>query len=211
MDTNGKVVADPIYDDIFTVTGRLIPVMRNGKWGYEDSKGKEVIPCEFEPIVRVSYGEWRNDNYFDTYGNNRPNAVRDNYVVVKKNGKYGVLDLNGNVVIPFEYEAMSYYLSNSFIMRKGDKWYVKRIKESMEEVEMPLLRKEKEKQSINSYYTPTEEELDKILKEIDELPFVNGKYSPGKHTSIRNVSLLLVGTMKRCLKLIFWKMTKNIR
>ena len=63
--------------------------MENGKWGFINEQGKEAIA----PIY----------DHDDVYGaGDCPNFI-DGYAAVKLNGKYGLIDMQGKTVLPFEY------------------------------------------------------------------------------------------------------------
>lgn len=69
------------YDSAEDYYNGLALVKRDGKYGYIDYNGKEVIPLEFE------------------FANNFTNK----YSKVKKDGKWGYIDTTGNAIIPIEY------------------------------------------------------------------------------------------------------------
>lgn len=64
----------------------LISVRKNGKLGYINTKGEMVIPCEYEHTPYID-----NDN--------------GRGFILKKNGKYGVLDYDGTVIWPFDSDS----------------------------------------------------------------------------------------------------------
>ncbi len=88
----GKVIIPCLYEHIFMLFDKEL-----GRYGvklqkeegdkelsgvYEEKNWKEIVPVEYESI-------YRRDNM--TYG-------------CKKNGKEGILDINGNIIIPVEYK-----------------------------------------------------------------------------------------------------------
>ena len=76
----------------------LVKVQRNGKWGYVDKSGSEIIPCEWDAI----------DNCTDCVA------------VVKKNRNYGLINKNNELVLPCEYtEAIKIAEYNCFAFFKG--------------------------------------------------------------------------------------------
>ena len=60
----------------------LYRVCREGKWGYIDKTGREVIPCKYDDASSFSEG----------------------LAKVKKSGKYGFIDKTGREVVPFIYD-----------------------------------------------------------------------------------------------------------
>ncbi len=87
------------YDDMFyDVKSGLIQVQQNVTDdlvhnGFFDTSGKEVIPCIYDGLL-VTEGY----NY---------DFVSEGLITLKKDGKWGVLNTKGEVVIPFEYEHLS--------------------------------------------------------------------------------------------------------
>jgi hypothetical protein len=69
------------YIDIVP-TNTLFAKKLNGKWGFVDSKGNNVIDYKYENVTEQN----------------------GNYVGVKLNGKWGVLDIKGNEVVEPKYE-----------------------------------------------------------------------------------------------------------
>lgn len=63
----------------------LLPVKRDGLWGFVNASGELVIPCEWE--------DYR-----------APNAGK---IAVQKDGLWGCIDLAGNVLIEPEWEHLS--------------------------------------------------------------------------------------------------------
>lgn len=76
------------FEKLGTYSEGMALVQRNGKWGYINAMGNEVIPCQFEG---EEYGGW---------GHN----FSDGYAVVVIDGKHGYIDRSGNVVIAPIYE-----------------------------------------------------------------------------------------------------------
>ncbi len=89
IDSRGKRVTD-LSDyqsaDGNKIAGGLIPVQRNGRVGYVNLQGREVIPAIYDRL-RESEG-WA-----------RP--VSEGRIVVKSNGQYGVISTTNQTVVPF--------------------------------------------------------------------------------------------------------------
>ena len=62
-------------------------------FGYVDDAGKMVIPAIYEHAYCFTYG----------------------FAIVKKNDKWGAIDTNGKVVIPFKYDGLRNVLSASVL------------------------------------------------------------------------------------------------
>lgn len=83
---SGTYVLKPIYDSVDRQEHAL-RVCLNGKCGYIDNETHEVIM----PLI-----------YDDKYS-----YFRNGLVILVLNGKAGVIDQKGNIVIPFEYDKIS--------------------------------------------------------------------------------------------------------
>ena len=70
------------YDEAYSFRDGLAPVKLNGKYGFIDKTGSEVIPLIYEGASTFSEG----------------------LAVVKTNGKYGFIDKKGKLVIPAKFE-----------------------------------------------------------------------------------------------------------
>ncbi len=104
----GKIT-DPVYDMGVGYTYDLIAVCKNGLWGYVNEEGKEVIPCQYLPV----YTYKSNEVAFPAY---------DGLIAVKnQDGKFGVLDYNGNELLPFEYDYAVIY-NKAALVKKGKEW-----------------------------------------------------------------------------------------
>lgn len=89
IDSRGKRAADlSRYQraDANKIAGGLIPVQRNGSVGYVNMQGREVVPAIYDMLNESS-------------GWARPAA--DGRIIVKKAGKYGVIDTANRVIVPF--------------------------------------------------------------------------------------------------------------
>ncbi|MDR0561008.1 MAG: WG repeat-containing protein [Prevotellaceae bacterium] len=74
--------------------------IKNGKKGFIYENGEELFPCVFDSIVNVQGGNPNNENnsYFTySYDNNH-------YAKVKKDGKWGIVTIDGKVVVSYMYD-----------------------------------------------------------------------------------------------------------
>ena len=77
-------------------------VRANGKIGFLDRNGKELFPCIFDSIVDVKGsgmpdGKWAHAYFTSSYDGNR-------YAKVKKDGKWGLITINGEIAISCIYD-----------------------------------------------------------------------------------------------------------
>ncbi|PNK61753.1 hypothetical protein A6J60_000780 [Psychrobacter sp. FDAARGOS_221] len=113
INNQGRPVADLTrYDrvDVSKLKDGVIPVQRYGKVGYINLSGREVIPPVYDAITNDS----------QTSGWSR--ASSSNRIVVKKGGKFGVIDTNNRVVVPFSasYQTISDYNGNLASARRNN-------------------------------------------------------------------------------------------
>jgi hypothetical protein len=79
-------------------------VVQKNKVGFQDLKEKKlVIPCEYEDAETYAVG---------------------NNIAVKKNGKWGLINENNKVLIPFEYEMIYSTCDQTTSAKKNGKWGV---------------------------------------------------------------------------------------
>lgn len=98
---------------------------KDGKWGYvSQEKDKKVIPYEYEKVNDyASPLEYTGSDYC------RP--VTDGHVAVKKNGMMGIINLENEVVAPFEYSVIMPGKNGVYIACKNDTWGVILIGDAM--------------------------------------------------------------------------------
>lgn len=136
IDTAGKIIAAPVYDEVKPFVNGLAAVRHNGYWGYIDKTGKEIIPTKYlsagsfspEGLACVSVepekktGEETHVGYQDPFygyidkkGNwaikPKFTEARDfsgGYAVVSTDyEKSGYIDKTGKFIIPPKYDYAS--------------------------------------------------------------------------------------------------------
>lgn len=139
--TNNHPVTEFIYDSATTFSDGLIAVEKDGKWGYVDSTGKEVIPCEYDGFRTTEYyyeynirhtGELYPDYWPEEMVNEYIEnwlkwrfaaACTDGYVVLLKDGQYALYSSNYEEIIPFgEYEGLSEVSNGRLFAKKDGAW-----------------------------------------------------------------------------------------
>lgn len=110
IDRKGKQKVDlRRYKQVATyqISEGLMPVQRGNKLGYVNMYGKEVIPTRYD-ILRNEVGSagWAR-------------AARNGRIVVKKNGKYGVITTTNRVIVPFssKYAMIEDYRSGKTVAK----------------------------------------------------------------------------------------------
>ncbi len=104
MNFQGEILLPFKYDMIFNEEKKehVFMAQIGEKWGLIDcSKGKEILPCEYE-MIRLGYiREWTLAGY-------EYNELTNHLIAVKNNGRWGFVDMSGKLVIPFKYEDGEY-------------------------------------------------------------------------------------------------------
>jgi hypothetical protein len=80
----------PVYNGGTSYSGDINLVRQNGKIGFVDERGKEIIPCVYDSIVSTNC-DW--SPYFDNI-----------YAKVQQSSKWGIINRNGDMIIPCIYE-----------------------------------------------------------------------------------------------------------
>ena len=109
INDSGRTILYLEYDDIGIESSRFpedaiknqyilydayIPVMRAQKWGIMDKNGNTIIPLEYDSLGCTKSGSSSSSEYNSTILIPEYNAI-----VVSQNGKYGLVDVRGNVIM----------------------------------------------------------------------------------------------------------------
>lgn len=121
-----KLITDFIYEDMGSYSDGLIAVKKEGKWGYINENGEEIIPCEYDDSWNYFTGKYN----FNDYGNDLDftdfaYGASDGYVNLKHGDTWLLVDTKGNTVIPeytFE-KILPVYEDKCFVLKDG-KWGV---------------------------------------------------------------------------------------
>ena len=152
------------YKDAYLV------VDENGLYGIINVTGNKVLDNKYKEIKYLSsldvYGVKENDNLelINTKGEVLQTSEGEEYlfikgenVIVKKDNKYGIETLEGQSVIPCEYDELSYAFSIYYIAKKDDKFGVININnETVKEFEFTNMYAVEEGNFIVADKTETE-------------------------------------------------------
>lgn len=125
--TNKKRVNDELYTDGGNFADGVIPMKKDGKWGYLDANGNTVIPFEYDATTKADYRS------IVGYERELPYDASNGYISLCRNGQYSLVDTSGNVVIPegeFE-KILPVYLKNGRKLswvKYGNNWGIIEIK-----------------------------------------------------------------------------------
>ena len=103
------------YRELNSFHDSLACVLRDGKYGYINLKGEEVIPCIYTYAQDFSNGVAcvtinGNEYFIDTKGKTTSpkyssTKQKQSLILKQHNKKYGYVDSIGNVVIPYKYDG----------------------------------------------------------------------------------------------------------
>lgn len=97
---NGKVVVEPVYDEVFSFHEDLCCVEKEEKFGYINRQGEVVIPLEYDCATSFSEG----------------------YACVFKREKCGYINRDNEIVVRFEFDAGTPVVDGECRVKKDGKW-----------------------------------------------------------------------------------------
>jgi tetratricopeptide (TPR) repeat protein len=127
------------FDDIGAYSGGYAAAKYNGKWGVIDISDNWLIPAEFDEIIKDELGRcFAQGTVFVRQGgvifmliggglletafeDARPFAD-EGYAAVKKNGKWGFINTNGEEVIPFIFDDALSFGQHLAAVKTGEYW-----------------------------------------------------------------------------------------
>jgi hypothetical protein len=134
IDTAGRVLIEPVYEEIWDFTNGLACISYMGRYGLVDERGRIILPAEFTFCPDYGYS-----NIFiirkgdkvgvaDRSGVLLP-AVYDDVrlkdslsVIALMNSGWGVIDASGKEVLPFAFDKLEYFGPDKVIYKKQNKW-----------------------------------------------------------------------------------------
>lgn len=185
VNDNNSVLIYPEYDSIglkYDITSserlildKLIPVYSNNKWGAYDKSGNKVLELEYDDFGYTSNNVEVND--FKKVVEPVITIDKCNGVVVKKDDKYGLIDITGKELVPVQADAIYGVIdaenedSKYFMLYNGQELNV--IERLTSEGLIGSENKEQEEGLINNNTTITENiienETDNITNDINNI------------------------------------------
>lgn len=135
INKQGKIVVNPKYDDLRDASSELIAANLNGKWGYIDSNGNNVIPHIYKQALDFSNNRSFVQNFNNNwilinqqgdsitqlkYSNFKP--FRGKYCVVELGNKYSIINNHGAEVLQPMYENLKFIDSTKLIAKQFGKY-----------------------------------------------------------------------------------------
>ena len=142
VDRNGNVKVRFVYDEELRFEGKKYAIaIRNGKSGIIDSNGKELFPFNFDDIYELEdvdktfiFSDKKGDKVINLngkvllsdYENIHPIFYDHSKFIVKKNTKFGIVDITNKILTPIIYSEISdwveYGPENRHIIKIGSKY-----------------------------------------------------------------------------------------
>lgn len=140
LDNKGALLSKKSYtnDWVWSVKEERLLVSRDGKYGFLDLSGDEIIPLIYDEAYSFSEGlapfskkgKW---GFIDKAGEEIISPIYDQVdfsflngiTTASLNGKWGLIDKRGNIILPFEYDERIHGKDRGFyIARKNDQNYI---------------------------------------------------------------------------------------
>lgn len=133
IDTTGKNVIEPQYENASYYSEGLAPVSVEGLWGYINKSGTMVIQPKFksagkfrEVLAPVKIGNY---GYIDKTGDlvikdiyEEAGSFREGLAAVKVKGKWGYISGNGKIIIQPAYSEVNDFSEGMVAVRIQDQW-----------------------------------------------------------------------------------------
>ena len=92
------------YSEVRLASDERAGVCRDGKWGFVNKEGEEIIPCKYENV-----------EYFE-----------NGHCFVQKNEKWGIINKDGKEVVACEYDNIigAGFPRTLALCQKGNRYYI---------------------------------------------------------------------------------------
>lgn len=125
---HGELVTDFIYDECGSVGSGLLAVKKDGKWGYVDEEGNEIIKPEYD----ASWQQYTSEN---CTVKEFCYAASCGYVPLVKDGVWELRNTKGDLVIaPSAFEVIRPVYDGKCWVKRNGKWGVISLNNSTEKI-----------------------------------------------------------------------------
>lgn len=155
IDIAENLIIDYEYQWVSNFGNGKAAAKRNGKAGYINKGNEEIIPFKYVDAIALfknfyiikdekgwiflnENGEQANENYYESI-----KPINNNMAAVKKNGKWGVMDIEMKLLIPYislktpvYREGLFTYMKNSAIIITDLNWHELHSKELFQQYEL---------------------------------------------------------------------------
>lgn len=136
----GEIIIDAVYAEISSLgntyeNGYIVKNKDNSFYGVITTDKKQILECKYDKIHNVTSNEMfvvteagkdkvinKSGEDVLTSGFSEVIAIDGEYLVIKNNDKFGVIDVSGNSQIPCEYDYLSISFDKTYIAKKDDKY-----------------------------------------------------------------------------------------
>lgn len=111
---NGKLKSRG-YEMYSRYSNGVVAMRIDGKWGYYDTEGNEILPCEYSPSTQQLYNslyELEYVPYQATYG----------VIALCRNGKWGYADTAGRMITDFVFDEARPVYKNKGWVKTAEGW-----------------------------------------------------------------------------------------
>lgn len=145
INKDGEIVIDCVFSEVGYFYNDIANVKFEDKWGFIDKNGNVIIDFQYEYSYVSTFNEndvaFAFDNHLNfgfinkkgelIIGNLEPSIADiemsyifsdDRFITICVNDKWGVIDRNGNEIIPCEYEYSISYYEDRAIVEKDDQF-----------------------------------------------------------------------------------------
>ncbi len=158
MNRNNQIIIPMIYESLETFSETLFTVEKDGLYGLIDLEGNIVLPIEYTELIDgkdsfdINYNwdtedlciitKYDNESDLDLFGliNSNGDVIfypqynsiylfNKNYFIVSKDGYEGIIDMNGNEVIPIEYASIIPGINVLAVLEENSGWKFAEISE----------------------------------------------------------------------------------
>lgn len=151
---DGQLMTDFIYEECGSVSSGLLAVKQNGKWGYVNEQGEEVIPleydasCSYETCV-FSYNTEEEPEIVEYCY-----AASDGYVPLCKNGEWELRDTSGKLIVPSGvFDTIRPVYDGKCWVEKDGNWGVIQVGEEETQADSTENGKDSSEESWRTAYT----------------------------------------------------------
>ena len=137
--TGDFAIGSAVFEEIGMYTGGYAAAKQSGKWGVVNTGSGWLIPAEYDEIIMDELGRAYAQNAVfaktgssvillvngqqvgETFEDARPFG-NEGYAAVKKNGQWGFINTNGEVMIPYKFEDALSFGQHLAAVRQGEFW-----------------------------------------------------------------------------------------
>ncbi|GCC52191.1 membrane protein [Chryseotalea sanaruensis] len=129
LNKEDEIIIHPTYEDAKPFVNGFSVVMLKKKYGLINKNNELVLPCRYDAVHQLESGSFELvNNGLVGLADKTANIIYDpkytsqqffnNRIIVQRQGKFGVLDLNGADIIPTMHDAITINQKNQYLILK---------------------------------------------------------------------------------------------